>query len=293
MAIDVKRIQKSIKKLRKLTSSLPKQSSPEQVHKLRTNSRKLEATFGSLSLDSGKNESQLMKQVRRIRRRAGKVRDLDVLTANLAGVQAEGETECEVKLLEYLGSERHKQAGKLHRLVRSEADELKLRLRKAARDLKKVLQKNSEPASLAAAHALQLSADLASPRRLNRGNLHSYRLKVKELRYVLQLSNSDHHDFVDDLGDVKDAIGDWHDWEQLIGRAHEVLDHGAGCRLLQKLKQISDARYEKAINLVGHLRRNYLRVTAPSKKKPQPVRLAPAAISATAALSENDRARAA
>src|SRR5579884_4129237 len=180
MAIDLKRIQKSLKKLRKLAGSLPKQPSPEQVHKLRTNSRKLEAAFGSLSFGSGKNESQLMKRVAKIRKRAGKVRDLDVLTSNLASVQVDGENECEVTLLEHLGSERHRQASKLHRLVKNEKQELKMRLRKAANNLAAILQKNGpEPASLAAAHALQLSSDLATPQRLHRGNLHSFRLKVK------------------------------------------------------------------------------------------------------------------
>jgi CHAD domain-containing protein len=231
-----------------------------------------------------------MKRVAKIRKRAGKVRDLDVLTSNLASVQVDGENECEVTLLEHLGSERHRQASKLHRLVKNEKQELKMRLRKAANNLAAILQKNGpEPASLAAAHALQLSSDLATPQRLHRGNLHSFRLKVKELRYVLQLADAERREFLNDLGDVKDAIGDWHDWQELIGRANEILDHGSSCRLLHKLKQISDARYEKAVQLAARLRRNYLRVAPPSVKKPQPIRLSPAAISATAALSESVR----
>lgn len=290
MAVDLTGIKKTVAKLRKLATKLPKQPSPEQVHKLRTNSRKLEAALGSLAFDSGKRHSRLMKQVARIRKRAGKVRDLDVLTANLAGVRAEEETECAVKLLEYLGSERHRQASKLHRLVRTERHKFRARLRRTAHHVRKVLQANhSGPASLAAARALQLSSELATPRRLHRGNLHSYRLKVKELRYVLQLANGHDRKFLDDLADVKDAIGDWHDWQELIARADEVLDHGAGCRLLQKLKQISDARYEKAMGLVAQLRRNYLRISPPSSRKPQPIRLSPAAISATTAFSENAR----
>ena len=58
---------------------------------------------------------------------------------------------------------------------------------------------------------------LKRPVRLNRNNLHPYRLKVKELRNVLQLSNrADDIEFVEKLGQVKDAIGDWHDWEELV-----------------------------------------------------------------------------
>jgi hypothetical protein len=42
---------------------------------------------------------------------------------------------------------------------------------------------------------------------LNKPNLHPYRLKVKELRNVLQMAdNADQQEFITRLGEVKDAI---------------------------------------------------------------------------------------
>ena len=112
--------------------------------------------------------------------------------------------------------------------------------------------KQSDPASppgppdqvdRAAATALRLSTGLGAPARLGKGNLHRYRLKVKELRYVLQLSDhADEEPFAAELSEVKDAIGDWHDWEQLIAIASDVLDHGAECKLMAQLKE--DQRIE-------------------------------------------------
>ena len=80
-----------------------------------------------------------------------------------------------------------------------------------------------------------LAASLKSLPSLNHKNLHPYRLKVKELRDVLRLSEKpSNQKFIDVLGQVKDAIGDWHDWQKLTAMASDLLDHGSGCKLLQK-----------------------------------------------------------
>lgn len=285
MAIDNARIQKSISRLRKFAKKVPKDPSPAEVHKLRTNARKLEAAFGALSLDSNKNERQLLKEVKKIRKRAGRVRDLDVLTGHLAGVQIDGEQECQVRLLEHLGTQRRKQSAKLRDVISNHRVELKTRLNNAADDLEAFLADNEpEPSSLAAAHALQLSSEMDSPKRLNRGNLHPYRLKVKELRYVLQLAPNSDSEFIDDLGEVKDAIGEWHDWEELIAIANDVLDHGPGCGLMRKLKETSNSKFDEGLRLAENLRKKYLK--SGSRKKPsQSVRLSPEAMAATEALS--------
>jgi len=71
--------------------------------------------------------------------------------------------------------------------------------------------------------------------------------------------------FVDDLGEVKDAIGEWHDWEELRAIAQKVLDHGSQCRLLAELKRIANQKYQRALRLTESLRKNYLRTSSPSR----------------------------
>jgi CHAD domain-containing protein len=287
MAIEAQKIHKSLRRLRKLAVKLPKDPCPEKVHKLRTSARKLEATFSALALDSQKNERQLIKGLRTIRKRAGKVRDLDVLTGDLTTVHVDGETECQVRILEHLGGERQRQAGKLRKLVGNNRSDLKTRLRKASVRLDKQIE-NVEPdaASLAAAESLRLSSELEFPKRLNKGNLHPYRLKLKQLRYVLELAR-DHPKFVDDLGEAKDAIGNWHDWEELIGIANEVLDHGTNCKLMRKLKEAADLKFAHALRVAENLRSTYLKSSSQNRKRPHRVELSHAAIAASAALSED------
>jgi CHAD domain-containing protein len=287
MAIDAEKIHKSLRKLRKLAAKLPKDPSPEKVHKLRTSARKLEAIFSALALNSQRNERQLIKGLRTIRKRAGKVRDLDVLTGELAAVHVDGETECQVRVLEHLGGERQRQAGKLRKLVGNNRSDLKTRLRKASASLDKQIKKvEPDAASLAAAESLRLSSELEVPKRLNRGNLHPYRLKIKQLRYVLELA-PDHPKFTDDLGEAKDAIGEWHDWEELVAIANEVLDHGTSCRLMRKLKETTDSKFAHALRVAEGLRRNYLKGSSQSRKRPHRVKLSQAAMAASAALSKD------
>jgi|SRR5581483_496164 len=286
MAIDVEQLRKPIRKLQKFAAKLPRNPSPEKIHKLRTNARKLESTFAALSLDSGNNERRLIKEVRRIRKRAGKVRDLDVLTGDLATIRVEGESDCQVQLLEHLGGKRRKQARKLRKLISSHRADMEQRLRKVSAGLDEAL-KNKEPQAgpLAAAESLRLSSELASPRRFSKDNLHSYRLKVKQLRYVLELS-PDHPKFADDLSQVKDAIGDWHDWEELVAIADKVLDHGADCKLTRQIKAMADSKFDYAARVADRLRAKYVKSPKRSNKKRQGAGLSIAAIAASAGLSE-------
>jgi CHAD domain-containing protein len=272
------------------------------VHDLRTHTRRYEATADALHLDSKRNERRVRRALSRIRKRAGKVRDMDVLTAHLSNLHVEQDQDCLVQLLEHLGSARYQHAKKLFVEMRKNGPALRRRLKRTAARLEKLIPdsaKNSrsregkksanrtnEIAAEAAATALKLATELATPSTVNKNNLHPYRLKVKELRNVLQLAgNPDNQPFVDALGEVKDAIGEWHDWEELIAIAGALLDHGPGCKLLQELKQVSTRKYDRALALANKLRKDFLgtnragKHTAPGKRPlPLPILQATAAI---------------
>lgn len=106
--------------------------------------------------------------------------------------------------------------------------------------------------------AIQAGIDLGDPPRLSDNNLHPFRLKVKHLRNILKLADDPDNEFVDALGDVKDAIGEWRDW--LVGVAEKVLDHGPQCKLRGQLKKISEQRYATAVEDAQRLQRRYIGV---------------------------------
>src|SRR5436190_5997340 len=215
MPLDVDRLQKPVRKLRKFMKKTPRRPTPDEVHDLRTNTRRVEASMEALSLDSKREGERLLKDLARVRRRAGKVRDMDVLTGFASNVHPKGEQDCVVQLLEHLGARRGKYTKKLYTEVRQSGPELRKRLKRIAARIDKLAQAQDESsgdrnaaASEVAASALRLSTELATPSRLGRINLHPYRLKVKALRNVLQMAQRANDDpFVKSLGEVKEASG--------------------------------------------------------------------------------------
>ncbi len=111
------------------------------------------------------------------------------------------------------------------------------------------------------AFVLKLFNEVAAPATLNRKNLHTYRLRIKQLRYVLEMADDPgNQEFIDKLGEIKDAIGEWHDWEELIAITVEVLDHKANCKLLREVRAISAQKYENALSLTNKMRETNFRL---------------------------------
>jgi hypothetical protein len=111
----------------------------------------------------------------------------------------------------------------------------------------------------AVANAVKLAVQLGTPPRLGRDNLHPYRLKIKELRNVLRMADGSRRPrFVDDLGEVKDTIGEWDDWEELTSIAEKHIGRGSGSGLQPELKRIARQKYEHALDLAQQFRNRYL-----------------------------------
>ena len=72
---------------------------------------------------------------------------------------------------------------------------------------------------------------------LDAGNIHGFRLKLKELRSLLQLERDADASMLRALGNAKKKIGDWHDWQQLKEIAREILDAQQDRVLLTEIDQ--------------------------------------------------------
>src|SRR5437868_5544967 len=272
MALNQTRLVKPVKKLRKLLKKLDGDAAPEQVHDLRTSARRFEAAFGALALNDAGISNSVLKELARLRKRAGKVRDMDVLTEFAAATRPKSDEECHVRLLEHLGARRQKEVGRLHAEVKQLRSGLRKELDQAAWRITKLLRGKSPSGAdgvvaNATATAVRLAAQLSAPPRLNKTNLHPYRLKVKELQNILLMAEAPSRPrFVQDLGQVKDAIGEWHDWAELVGIASKLLDHGGRCLLLAELRRVADSKYDHALSLALKLRKTYLQRSRPERK---------------------------
>ncbi len=283
MPLDTKRIDKSIKRVSKFLKKAPKNPTPEKIHDVRTSTRRLESTLNTLKM--GKTGKRLLRDLPDIRKRCGKVRDMDVLTGLAMTVDAQdADKECLVQLLEYLGAQRSKHARKLRDLAKKEGPEIRRNLARVAKKIDKLADSgksdNTDAGRQQTTTAMDLADQLRTPNKLNKSNLHPYRLKVKELRYVLQLSDMERTpEIVNTLGEVKDAIGEWHDWEELVAIASDVLEDGAQSGLVQQLKKIAEEKFDRAMDVTNKMRSTYLdahRSNGKSKHRQIPIPIAAA-----------------
>lgn len=123
MAIDIARLEKSVSRLDKFLKKAPKNPTPNKIHDVRTSTRKLESALESLTIRNKAAKKRLLRDLPVIRKRCGKVRDMDVLTGHAITVKPEnGEQDCLIQLLERLGATRVKHAKRLRQEVKRSAD---------------------------------------------------------------------------------------------------------------------------------------------------------------------------
>jgi CHAD domain-containing protein len=247
MALDRARLLKPIEKLQTLLKEMGRHPAPDEVHDLRTNIRRFEAIFKALPLDAHGISRSILKNLGRLRKRAGRVRDMDVLMRYAAMVHPKGEKEGAVQLLEHLGVRRRKYAHVLYGEIRGRRPQLRKDLKRSESVLAGLALDTGWNVS---ATAMKLETELATRRRLGKGSLHPYRIKVRELRNVLQIeSDPSRRKLLDALRELKDLIGEWHDWELLITIARKIFRGGEGRRYVAELKRIAKDRYMRALEL--------------------------------------------
>jgi CHAD domain-containing protein len=271
MPLDSKKLEKSFVKLRKLVRKMSKHPTQDEVHDIRTNIRRVEATLQALRINRSRHGRRVLRAITPMRQKAGDVRDMDVLTGFSATLSRNGDDQCLVKLLEYLGQRRGRHANKLRKTVAKHT-------RAASRSLKdcvSLIEKNFDKKRStklkewpidATANALRISGELSTWPTLSSQNLHPFRLKVKEMRYVLQLSGEDNA-LTERLNDVKDQIGEWHDWTELDAIAKKVLSDCKNCKVIAQIENIVKQKFETALKAAQQLRSKYFAAQGKRQKR--------------------------
>jgi CHAD domain-containing protein len=283
MSLDFKELVKPIRKVRKALKRAPRQPSPEQVHDIRTQSRRLEASLAAIKLDQQKLGRRVLETTTPIRKKAGKVRDMDVLTGFASTLANDPHDQCLIRLLTYLGAERVRSVRNFHRTIARNRKQANRSLKAYRALVKKQVKRASQNApnsqqwqNNAMATALELSTELADWPKLDDANLHAFRLEVKQLSYVLKLADHSDTAYLDALDNTKDAIGEWHDWSDLSAIAGKVIAHRGECPLRKQIDSIVAQKLANALSVAARLRKTFLekaqrhndRVTRPAKLKP-------------------------
>ncbi|MGD0830349.1 MAG: CHAD domain-containing protein [Terracidiphilus sp.] len=265
MALDHRKLCMAFRALRKSLGTLSKEPSVEEIHDLRTRSRRVETIIHALSIDRKGGGPRLLRAVESIRRKSGKVRDLDVLTGYMASIQSYADQEYSAQLLNHLAEQRWRLARKLCRAVAKSGNDIRRDLRQCSfRIDRKIgsskggLNKVNKWRVNAAASALRLLKSLAGRRDLKSGNLHSYRLNLKSLIYLLQLIDHPNAAFLEALRKAKDVIGEWHDWSELESTANSLLDRNAARTISGQIHSIASQKLTQALSITKQMQKQWL-----------------------------------
>jgi len=268
MADELERVRKALRELGKTLKSLPEDPTPKAVHKLRTATRRVEAIAAMLSHGNGKEPRRLLKTIGVIRKAAGDARDMDVLAAHARRLARYSFGESLTRLLEHLKTARQQYAAGLYDAVTRNGKTARQNLKEFAKLVKPALNadrsgtsKNGQPGlehEGVHATAMNLLRELAAWPAFDAGNLHAFRLKVKELRYTLQLDADADPALIETLTDVQRRIGDWHDWYALNEIAREVLAPERDAALVQHIDKSTNRKLDRALTAANGLRGKYL-----------------------------------
>lgn len=255
MNVDLERAGKPPRKLQKLLKKLPTDPTPETVHQLRTQTRKLEAILHALSPAEEGNERRLLKLLKPIRRAAGRVRDMDVLIAKTTNLSPHLQSEGLVRLVQHMGAIRNADATRLYRQVKRRQKKARSLLKGLRRDLKRLQAPYQAGAPASSPRPQLLVQRLAQWPRLTEGNLHDFRKGVKELVYMLQLVPDQDQRRLEAYARVRDTAGDWHDWLQLNCLADSLLDPREDAPMINEIRSILQEKFHTALEVANSLRR--------------------------------------
>lgn len=252
MPVDQRHCREVFQKLDHELGKIMKHPSPEGVHKLRTSTRRVETVLEELVPEPDKSTRKLLKSLTRLRKKAGKVRDLDVQTALLRNLKiARGGGE-KSHLLRTLATERSKREKKL-------AEELD---KDAVRDLRKRLTRSYKEMEIPAdLEPLRVAIDEFSALGRERSPitqklLHQYRITGKRARYVIEIAQKSREatEVIGQLEKMQDVVGDWHDWLTLTERAESLFGGVKDSSLVAAMRNLTRAKFREGVDAVMRTR---------------------------------------
>lgn len=239
-------------KLDRQLSRLARKPSTESVHKFRTSSRRVEVLVSDLTDQPTGNNKKLLRLLSRLRKKAGRVRDLDVQSAALRSLKIPQEPGRKAQLTRALAEERAKREKKLaNALDKKAVSEVRKRLKRTAGSLE--IPKNANPLSLARQKLDEVEIESGA---VTEKTLHQFRIAGKRTRYIAELADKDAEAtrVIGVLKQMQDVIGDWHDWVQLAERAEKLFGGVQDSALVAALRNIARAKFRQAVNALTNAR---------------------------------------
>ncbi len=270
--IDQERTQGLFRRLDILLSRTGAAPTPERVHQVRTTARRLEAILEIVYPEATSRVAKTLRGLKRLRRRAGAVRDLDVQAAALRTLKIGRETERKARLLSTLADARAAKEAQFQKAIHhKKVEKLQKRLQQTALEMAQASvppEQNGQnwppvwidfdPVSA----SLRMFARLArQTKAITADNIHLFRTRCKRVRYVGEMAgmSPESKRVVGLLKRVQDSIGDWHDWQTLTLTAEDLFSRSLDSALVSALRNISNAKFVEARAVATDARRELMR----------------------------------
>ena len=251
MPLDQKRSRLAFQKLDRQLTKLATKPAPENVHKFRTYGRRIEALLDALVAHPNRNDRKLLKMLARLRKKAGRVRDLDVQISSLRSLKVPHDAAQKSELIRAMAEERRQRERKLpHAFDKTTLHDLRRRLKRAAEDQ---IPSTADPLAIAVRRLEGLARDRAP---LTEKTLHRYRIAGKRARYLAELAGdtpaATHT--VERLRRMQNVLGDWHDWLKLTQRAEEFFGVASDSPLVAALRNVTRTKFRNAVDVLAETR---------------------------------------
>lgn len=275
MSFEEKRVQSLSENLAVALARLSHNVTPKYVHRLRTAIRRIESLIDYARPVLGRKQEKALKNLFALRKRAGKVRDLDVQMRLLGAIANTSTANDRHALADSLKRKRSRQAERLGTAV------AKVQGSSLPAHLEHILEKVGEfpsspeltaaPLTKARGEMKELAEEYAVNPSTKPRALHKVRIKIKKIRYLAELAEPapEQERFLAGLKTAQDALGDWHDWEQLTQSAEEQFGDRINCPLLVEVHALFAAKQAGASGAVSHLLAAHAEL--PGRKRPRGV----------------------
>jgi CHAD domain-containing protein len=248
MAISPDRGKSIFRKTEKELVRLSSGRRAEAVHGFRTAARRLQILLEQLVANNNRKHKKLLKILNRIRKSAGKVRDIDVQLEALRSLKVPQEPRRKTQLVQALIELRARHERKLYKLMKKQDIRgLRKRLRRAHESVS--FDSSLDPLSV----SRQMLRSVSIPQGpVDEEALHRYRLVVKRARYAAEFApkSVESNKFLAELKRLQDSLGSWHDWLTLTQTAAERLGDVNESSLVAVLHNVTRGKFRHAVSAV-------------------------------------------
>lgn len=253
MPISLRHCQFLLKKVERDLRKLSSDQGPKSVHSFRTSTRRLQTLVEEILPEQSRNQTKLVKMLMQVRKRAGKVRDVDIQLTMLRSFKMPQEPRRKTQLMHSLIDLRDKQEKKLRKsLTKDAVREARHRLQRSLKDLD--VEAARDP--LLVAREI-LSRVAKSDGAASAEVVHQYRILGKLARYAAELAakSPQADELIAQLKRVQDAVGHWHDWLTLTQTAAGRFGDVHESSLVAALHNVTGAKFRQAVAALPGLQR--------------------------------------